>query len=435
MRNSVRFDTGDDPLISHQQTGLDSSDEELSEKFNNINDMEDPSESFHEIIKKGFVDEADGEEIKFDNFHSTMSGTAEAYPGLSTQDRHNFILLVVLYLLQGVPVGLAFGSIPFLLKSKLSYSQLGIFSLATYPYSLKLLWSPIIDTFYFKKIGRRKSWIIPIQLLTGGLFFWLGKHVDQMLNVEKPDIYSLTFIFFALIFFSATQDVAVDGWALTLLSKNSLSYASTAQTIGLNTGYFLSFTVFLAFNSADFSNKYFRSVSSDQGILELGKYLTFWSLIYFGVTIWLLIAKSEDSSHNDEHNMSIKNVYKTIWNICKMPHMRTLIMILLVAKIGFIANEAVTGLKLLEFGFSKEDLALAVLIDFPIQIAVGYYAAKWSTGAQPLKPWIYAFYGRLFFALVGIFVVYSFPSNKKISMEFFLFVIVNTILSSFMRYR
>lgn len=34
-------------------------------------------------------------------------------------------------LIQGIPIGLAFGSIPFLLKSKLSYSQLGTFSLAT----------------------------------------------------------------------------------------------------------------------------------------------------------------------------------------------------------------------------------------------------------------------------------------------------------------
>ena len=66
--------------------------------------------------------------------------------------------------------------------------------------------------------------------------------------------------------------------------------------------------------------------------------------------------------------------------------MRRFILVLLVAKIGFIANEAVTGLKLLEKGFGKEDLALAVLIDFPFQILVGYYAAKWSNGPQPLKP-------------------------------------------------
>lgn len=48
-------------------------------------------------------------------------------------------------------------------------------------------------------------------------------------------------------------DVAVDGWALTLLSPENLGYASTCQTIGLNTGYFASFTVFLALNSEEFA--------------------------------------------------------------------------------------------------------------------------------------------------------------------------------------
>ena len=43
---------------------------------------------------------------------------------------------------------------------------------------------------------------------------------------------------------------------MTLLSGDNLSYASTCQTIGLNTGYFASFTVFLALNS-----EAFRSVS------------------------------------------------------------------------------------------------------------------------------------------------------------------------------
>lgn len=51
-----------------------------------------------------------------------------------------------------------------------------------------------------------------------------------------------------------------------------------------------------------------------------------------------------------------------------------------------IVVQAVTGLKLLELGFSKEDLALAVLIDFPFQLVFGYYAARWSGGPKPLRP-------------------------------------------------
>jgi hypothetical protein len=82
---------------------------------------------------------------------------------LMTDDTKNILLLVILYLLQGVPLGLSFGSIPYLLKSKLNYSDLALFSLSSYPYSLKLLWSPIVDSLYFKSFGRRKSWIVPLR--------------------------------------------------------------------------------------------------------------------------------------------------------------------------------------------------------------------------------------------------------------------------------
>ena len=43
------------------------------------------------------------------------------------------------------------------------------------------------------------------------------------------------------------------GWALEMLSHGNRNYASTCQTVGLNAGYFLSFTIFMAINSADFA--------------------------------------------------------------------------------------------------------------------------------------------------------------------------------------
>jgi hypothetical protein len=43
---------------------------------------------------------------------------------------------------------------PFLLQAKLSYTQMGLFSLSAYPYSLKLLWSPIVDSVFSASFGR-----------------------------------------------------------------------------------------------------------------------------------------------------------------------------------------------------------------------------------------------------------------------------------------
>lgn len=108
-------------------------------------------------------------------------------------------------LLQGIPVGLAFGSIPYLLRAKLSYSQIGIFSLASYPYSLKLLWSPIVDSCYNPKWGRRKSWIVPVQFMVGCMLYWLSRNVPVLMEKEVPDVEHLTILFFILVFLAATQ--------------------------------------------------------------------------------------------------------------------------------------------------------------------------------------------------------------------------------------
>ncbi|KAI8082948.1 acetyl-coenzyme A transporter 1-domain-containing protein [Halteromyces radiatus] len=375
----------------------------------------------------------DKEEYQLQSFNDKKEDLAkqqeEGNAPLSKKDRGNFALLVVLYLLQGVPVGLSFGSIPFLLKAHLSYSQIAIFSLSSWPYSLKLIWSPIVDAVYSKELGRRKSWIVPIQLLTGCFFYWLGSHIDDIMDQEEHiPIYRLTISFLLTVFFCATQDIAVDGWALTLLSKESLSYASTAQTIGLNIGYFMSFTVFLALNSPDFSNKYLRSEPNDiVGVLPLGAYMKFWALMFFLVTGWLLFMKKEAK------DMGIRQVYTTIWKICKLPHMKNFVIVLMTSKIGFICHEAVTSLKLVEKGFSKEDMALSVLLDFPLQIFFGYYAAKWSNGSRPLKPWLYAFYGRLLFSALGMLVVAGYPQGKSdIGYFYFSIIIASTVLSSFM---
>ncbi|WFC98175.1 hypothetical protein MYAM1_000899 [Malassezia yamatoensis] len=376
---------------------------------------------------------------------AAITGTSQdgGIMSLSRSDKEAMALLVVLYLLQGIPVGLAFGTMPYLLKSYMSYTDVGIFMLCTYPYSLKLLWSPIVDTLFVTRwrvpftsltlsLGRRKSWIVPVQFLTSIALYLLANHTEEYVLSETANIYQVTALFFSLITMAATQDIAVDGWALTLLSEENVGYASTAQTIGVNIGYFTSFTVFLAFNSLEFSNKYFRSEALDYPILSLATYLKFCSAAFFLVTLWLLIFKKEKIEGRHSTEMSVRQVYVIMWRICKLKHVQLLTFVHLIGKIGFQPNEAVTGLKMVEKGLGKEDLALAVLIDFPFQILFGYLAALWSRGDRALFPWVVAFVARLGLALVSMAVVHGMPaSSEPIGGSYFLLIIASTVLNSF----
>lgn len=69
-------------------------------------------------------------------------------------DWSRVVLITLLYTLQGVPLGLVHGSLPYLLKKHLSYSDLAIFSLASYPYLFKLFWSPVVDSKFLQSLGR-----------------------------------------------------------------------------------------------------------------------------------------------------------------------------------------------------------------------------------------------------------------------------------------
>lgn len=95
------------------------------------------------------------------------------------------------------------------------------FSFVQWPFSLKLLWAPIVDSIFSKRFGRRKTWLIPTQYLMGMFMLLLSNYVDHWLGKEheKPNIEMLTALFFALNVLAATQDIVVDGWALTMLKR------------------------------------------------------------------------------------------------------------------------------------------------------------------------------------------------------------------------
>ncbi|KAL8951456.1 MAG: hypothetical protein Q9222_002557, partial [Ikaeria aurantiellina] len=219
----------------------------------------------------------------------------------------------------------------------------------------------------------------------------------------------------------------LQGWALTLISQPNLSYASTAQTVGLTAGHFLSYTVFLAFNSPDFANRWFRSTPSEVGVMTLNGYLTFSGWLYLIVTLGLALFKREERTKEKD---GIMKVYRSMVGILKLKNIQSIIIVHLIAKIGFQANDGVTNLKLLDKGFSQEDLALTVLLDFPFEVCLGYYAGRWSTAYPPIHIWCWAFIARLVAAVLAQGVVMIFP-KEGVQTWYLLTVIASHMLSTF----
>ncbi|XP_072474765.1 acetyl-coenzyme A transporter 1 [Notamacropus eugenii] len=324
----------------------------------------------------------------------------------------SLLLLLFLYVLQGIPLGLA-GSIPLILQSQnVSYTDQAFFSLVFWPFSLKLLWAPLVDAVYVRSFGRRKSWLVPTQYVLGLFMIYLSTQVERLLGgAHGPDVVALTLAFFLFEFLAATQDIAVDGWALTMLSRDNVGYASTCNSVGQTAGYFLGNVLFLALESADFCNKYLRSEPQPRGIVTLSDFLFFWGTIFLITTTLVALLKKENTEviPLKEETKGIMDTYKLLFTIVKMPAVMTFCLMILTAKIGFSAADAVTGLKLVEEGVPKEHLALLAVPMVPLQIILPLIISKYTAGPQPLNVFYKAMPYRLLLGLEYALMVWWTP--------------------------
>lgn len=347
-------------------------------------------------------------------------------------DERNIIILFFLYLLQGIPLGLS-AAIPMLLQNRnVSYRQQAEFSLVNWPFSLKLLWAPIVDSVYLRQFGRRKTWLVPIQYLMGLFMLFLSGHVDKWLGTDEENlnIGFLTCIFFSLNVLAATQDIVVDGWALTMLKRCNVGYASTCNSVGQTAGYFLGYVIFMALESATFCNDYLRSEPLDEGILTLPGFLYFWGWVFIVTTSLVALLKHENSSKGTKDvqvDMDIKQAYKLLWTIVKLPSMKNTILFLLTAKIGFSACDAVTSLKLVEAGIPKEKFAMIVVPMIPLQIILPVIISKYTAGPKPMNIYSMAIPYRLAFGLVAGALVWVTPhliGNGEVPAYYFIGLIM-----------
>jgi len=209
-----------------------------------------------------------------------------------------------------------------------------------------------------------------------------------------------------LYFMMATQDIAVDGWALTILSKSNVGYASTCNSVGQTLGYFLSYVGFLALNNPETCNKYFRSEPSTEGLVSLGGFIGFWGWAFLIVTVLVWFLKSEKPD-DEEDELGVAETYRQLWGVLQLPAVRSLCVILFTCKMGFAATDSITGLKIVEYGLPKEDLALMSTFLVPMGILFPMLIAKFTGGPDPMGMFMLGVLPRVVVGALYMYLVYQ----------------------------
>lgn len=155
---------------------------------------------------------------------------------------HKYLLLTALYFSQGLPFGFFDKALPVIARSQgVSLELIGMLSALSLPWALKFLWAPIVDKYYDPRIGRRRTWLIPIQCTA--VFLML---VVSTLNPTTQFHWVLLAVFLVNLL-AATQDIATDGMAIKLLTESERGFGNGIQVAAYRSGMVIGGGVLLIF--------------------------------------------------------------------------------------------------------------------------------------------------------------------------------------------
>jgi MFS transporter, PAT family, beta-lactamase induction signal transducer AmpG len=215
-------------------------------------------------------------------------------------------------------------------------TTIGLMSYVALPYLLKFLWAPLIDRYPVPLFGRRRGWIFLTQVALAGAIGLFA------LQNPRLSLFPIAACAVAIVFFSATQDIAYDAWRTDVSLPSERGLAAAAQTLGYRSAAWIASAVALVI--ADY----------------FGWRPAF--LVLAGVMLLFCLATVlAPSTQIRYHPRSLReSVVAPLTELLESPSAATLIAVVLLFKIGdAFANKLFTPF-MMDVGFSKTEIALIV---------------------------------------------------------------------------
>ena len=142
---------------------------------------------------------------------------------------------ILLQFLMGIPSGLPLSLTAGILTAWLSEAgidkaAIGIFAAVAMPYSLKFIWSPLMDGIHMPFLGKRRGWMLVTQLMMAACMALMGLN-----NPAEAPV--LTGLFaFLLAFSSASHDIVKDAYRVEILPPDMQGAGSASFVLGYRIG-------------------------------------------------------------------------------------------------------------------------------------------------------------------------------------------------------
>ncbi|QQS48987.1 MAG: MFS transporter [Acidobacteriota bacterium] len=148
-----------------------------------------------------------------------------------SENAKRIALFTLLYFSEGAPIGFIWWALPTLLRTRgLAVERItGLTAMLVLPWTLKFLWSPLVDTLRTRRSGYR-GWIMAAQFLMGAsLIPLIGLDVVGHYRVWQA-------LLLAHAVCAATQDVAIDALAIRMVAPGGRGALNGGMQAGMLLG-------------------------------------------------------------------------------------------------------------------------------------------------------------------------------------------------------
>ncbi len=169
------------------------------------------------------------------SFDRLRGRTGDWWAAVAVYRDRRVLSLLFLGFSSGLPFGvLAEPLSAWLTEAGISKTEIGLFALVSIPYSLKVLWAPLVDRVALpvlgRLLGRRRSWALLAQtLLLAGIVLMGASDPSASLAATAA-------LAFLVAFASASQDIVIDAYRVEILEEHQLAAGAAITVFGWRIG-------------------------------------------------------------------------------------------------------------------------------------------------------------------------------------------------------
>ncbi len=275
----------------------------------------------------------------------------------------------------GLSSGFPFYIVKDVLKAQMTdagidIGTIGLFSAVSIPYTLKFLYSPLMDFYIPPFLGRRRGWMLITQILL------LLSTASMGLANPELSLYLLGFTALVTAFFGASQDIVLDAFRREFLKDNELGFGTGIWMNAWRLG------MFVAVGGAFWA--------SDRGISYQTIYVMLSFLMLIGIITTLLVPEPKiELPPSMQGAASLLTPFKEFF---KRRWAGSILLFILLYKLGDSMAQVMNIPFILGQGYSKTEYLFAVkglgmfglfggvLVGGGVMVRLGIHKSLWIFG-------------------------------------------------------